>query len=66
MSGLTQNGAKEFHRMFMMGILGYTVIAIIAHFLVWQWRPWFPGEGGYAALSGAMDSVVSVATMLLG
>ena len=40
MSGLTEREAKEFHRVFMGSFAGFTVIAIIAHFLVWQWRPW--------------------------
>ncbi|MEM6638290.1 MAG: light-harvesting antenna LH1, beta subunit [Pseudomonadota bacterium] len=62
MSGLTANEAKEFHRLFMAGFIGFTVIAIIAHFLVWQWRPWFPGEGGYASL---MDGANAVANHVL-
>jgi len=40
LSGLTENEAKEFHRIFMASFAGFTGIAIIAHFLVWQWRPW--------------------------
>ncbi|MBM3635926.1 MAG: light-harvesting protein [Alphaproteobacteria bacterium] len=40
-SGLSEVEAKEFHGMFMSGFIAYTVVAIIAHFLVWQWRPWF-------------------------
>ena len=40
LSGLTENEAKEFHGMFVTSFVAFTVIAIIAHFLVWQWRPW--------------------------
>lgn len=40
MSGLTENEAKEFHKVFMTSFAGFTGIAIIAHILVWQWRPW--------------------------
>lgn len=40
LSGLTENEAKEFHRIFMASFAGFTAVAIIAHFLVWQWRPW--------------------------
>jgi light-harvesting complex 1 beta chain len=47
MSGLTEAEAREFHGGFVTSFIVFTVIAIIAHFLVWQWRPWFPGEGGY-------------------
>ncbi len=40
LSGLTENEAREFHKIFISSFLTFTVIAIIAHFLVWQWRPW--------------------------
>jgi light-harvesting complex 1 beta chain len=40
LSGLTEQEAKEFHRIFVASFLGFTFIAIVAHFLVWQWRPW--------------------------
>jgi light-harvesting complex 1 beta chain len=41
LSGLTANEAKEFHSLFMMGFIGFTAVAIVAHILVWNWRPWF-------------------------
>jgi light-harvesting complex 1 beta chain len=47
LSGLTEAEAKEFHGIFVRSFIIFTVIAIIAHFLVWQWRPWFPGVDGY-------------------
>jgi light-harvesting complex 1 beta chain len=50
LSGLTEAEAKEFHRIFMGSFLGFTVVAIIAHVLVWMWRPWLPGVTGYAEL----------------
>ena len=37
-SGLTEDEAKEFHKFFMTGFIVFTLIAIVAHFLVWQWR----------------------------
>ena len=40
LSGLTENEAKEFHKIFVTSFIIFTVIAIIAHVLVWQWRPW--------------------------
>jgi light-harvesting complex 1 beta chain len=40
LSGLTANEAKEFHSLFVKSFIGFTAIAIVAHFLVWQWRPW--------------------------
>lgn len=52
-SGLSEDQAREFHRMFVMSFLGFLLIAIIAHFLVWQWRPWIPGDPGYPAVDAA-------------
>jgi hypothetical protein len=40
LSGLTESEAKEFHGIFVTSFIIFTVIAIVAHFLVWQWRPW--------------------------
>ncbi|MEO0575145.1 MAG: light-harvesting antenna LH1, beta subunit, partial [Pseudomonadota bacterium] len=47
MSGLTENGAKEYHKLFMGSTVGYVIVAVIAHALVWNWRPWFPSTEGY-------------------
>lgn len=48
LSGLTETEAKEFHKIFVVSFIAFTVIAIIAHFLVWSWRPWIPGPNGYS------------------
>lgn len=40
LSGLTEQEAREFHGIFVSSFIGFTVIAIIAHVLVWNWRPW--------------------------
>lgn len=40
LTGLTEGEAKEFHSIFVTSFIIFTVIAIIAHVLVWQWRPW--------------------------
>lgn len=63
MTGLTANGAKEYHKAFMFYTLGYIIVAIVAHFLVWSWRSWFPGVEGY---SSALDTVATAARTLLG
>lgn len=39
-AGLTPEEAKEFHKVFVSSFILFTIIAIIAHFLVWMWRPW--------------------------
>ncbi len=40
LSGLTEREAQEFHSIFIKSFVGFTLIAIVAHILVWQWRPW--------------------------
>ena len=40
LSGLTESEAKEFHKIFVTSFIIFTVIAVVAHVLVWQWRPW--------------------------
>jgi light-harvesting complex 1 beta chain len=46
LSGLTEGEALEFHSLFIKSFLIFVVIAIIAHVLVWNWRPWLPGPKG--------------------
>ncbi len=40
LSGLTEQEAKEFHSIFVTSFLAFTTIAVVAHILVWMWRPW--------------------------
>lgn len=40
-SGLNDDEAQEFHRYWVQGFAGFTGVAVLAHFLVWIWRPWF-------------------------
>ncbi len=61
LSGLTEDEAKEFHSIFVTSFIIFTVIAIIAHFLVWQWRPWIPGPNGYASLVDGVSVALNTA-----
>jgi light-harvesting complex 1 beta chain len=65
LSGLTEAEAQEFHSLFVGSFLGFLVVAILAHFLVWSWRPWIPGPKGYALIDGA-SSLVHHAMSLIG
>ena len=60
-SGLTDSEAREFHSIFLTSFIAFVVIAIVAHILVWMWRPWLPGPNGYAALS---DGLTAIKTLL--
>jgi light-harvesting complex 1 beta chain len=46
---LTEKEAKEFQTLFVVSMAFFVGMAVIAHFLVWQWRPWFPGTEPYKA-----------------
>jgi len=62
---LTDSEAKEFHKIFLTSFIIFTIVAIIAHFLVWQWRPWLPGPEGYAQIeSGAAYAQAAVTALL--
>jgi light-harvesting complex 1 beta chain len=37
---LTEAEAKEFHKLFVMSMGFFVTVAVIAHVLVWAWRPW--------------------------
>ena len=45
---LTPAEAKEFHKLFLTSFIIFTIVAIIAHVLAWNWRPWLPGPNGYS------------------
>jgi len=64
LSGLTEAEAQEFHSLFVGSFLIFTIVAILAHFLVWSWRPWIPGPKGYALLDGATTAVHHALSML--
>ena len=63
LSGLTEGEAQEFHRFYMQGFMIFTAIAVVAHILVWMWRPWIPGPNGYA--QSVIDGVKVAASSLI-
>ena len=66
LTGLTDTEAREFHGIFITSFVLFTVVAIVAHFLVWQWRPWLPGIRGYTTsmIDGATTVAASVMPMI--
>jgi light-harvesting complex 1 beta chain len=58
LSGLTEQEAREFHKIFISSFFIFLVIAIVAHFLVWQWRPWLPGVNGYTSMIDGARSML--------
>ncbi len=65
-SGLSEQEAKEFHSIFVSSFMTFTAIAVIAHVLVWMWRPWLPGLKGYSSLTDTVTVAMSAAGSLLG
>jgi light-harvesting complex 1 beta chain len=66
-SGLTESEAKEFHGIFVSSFIAFTVVAIVAHFLAWNWRPWLPGVNGYGTsmLDGAGELAKQAVSFLV-
>ena len=64
LSGLTEAEAQEFHGLFIKSFIAFLVVAIVAHFLVWMWRPWIPGPKGYAMLDGVSTAVHGLLTFV--
>ena len=62
LSGLTEPEAREFHSIFVASFLVFTTIAIVAHILVWLWRPWLPGPRGYTTTM--IEGATALAPML--
>jgi light-harvesting complex 1 beta chain len=52
--------AKEFHNAFMSGFYIWLLVAIVAHVLVWMWKPWLTVEGKRAAL----ETITTISTLL--
>jgi len=65
LSGLSEEEAKEFHKLFVVSFIVFVAIAIVAHILAWQWRPWLPGEEGYAVIDSARAVVGSFISSVL-
>jgi light-harvesting complex 1 beta chain len=62
-TGLTDEEAQEFHNYYLQGAVLFTAVAVIAHVLVWSWRPWIPGPRGYG--TSAVEGITSVASAAL-
>lgn len=65
LSGMTENEAEEFHKYYLQGMTMFTIVAVIAHILVWLWRPWIPPAEGYSALE-QVTTVASLGLPLIG
>jgi light-harvesting complex 1 beta chain len=60
LTGLTDAEAQEVHKYMIQGYIMFVAVAVVAHFLVWNWRPWFPGPKGYTSL----ESIQALTTLI--
>jgi len=65
-SGLTDDEAKELHGNFVSMTLLYVAIAVVAHVLMWMWRPWIPGTSSYhsSLQDGASHALTTITSLL--
>lgn len=63
-TGLTDAEARELHSVYMSGLFVFAAVAVVAHVLVWFWRPWFPGPDGYVQLEGATQLAQNALTLI--
>ena len=65
LSGMTDMEAREFHSLFMTSFIVFTAVAVVAHILVWMWRPWLPGPGGYrSAIESATQFAGTISSFI--
>lgn len=53
--------AKEFHNGFMSGFYIWLLVAIVAHALVWAWKPWLTMDAKRASL----ESITTITNLLV-
>jgi light-harvesting complex 1 beta chain len=51
--------AKEFHNGFMMGFFIWLAVAIVAHYLVWIWRPWLSTKTAMIDIDQTVSAITS-------
>jgi light-harvesting complex 1 beta chain len=62
LSGLSRPEAQEFNKFFLISFVVFTLIAILAHILVWAWRPWL--QGPVPVNTSMIDAVKPLLTLL--
>jgi light-harvesting complex 1 beta chain len=62
-TGLTEAEAKDVNGWFIKGTVVYIGFAIVAHILMWVWRPWIATGAGHSSL---MEIGQNIATVMVG
>lgn len=66
LTGLTDQQAQEFHAIFMKSFMIFVIVAVVAHILVWFWRPWLPGVEGYKTALLEQGPTLAQVTTVIG
>lgn len=64
LSGLTPNEAQEFHKYYMQGLVLFVAVAIVAHLLVWFWKPWLQTAAVDTAVGAVKVAATSMTTLI--
>ena len=64
MSGLSEQEAQEFHKYYMQGFFLFVAVAVVAHILVWAWRPWLQGDGMASVSDGLHTAALTLTTFI--
>jgi light-harvesting complex 1 beta chain len=62
LTGLTDAEAQEVHKYMVQGYIAFVAVAVVAHILVWNWRPWFAPVTGWKA--SLIEAVPALAPLL--
>ena len=59
LTGLSEREAKEFHVIFANTFVIFLILAITAHFLVWQWKPWFVSSATVVSMADGATALLA-------
>ena len=63
---LTDAEAKELHKGFVVSMAFFVFVAVIAHFLVWSWRPWLGASKPMASIENVQQADATSAAPIRG
>jgi len=63
LTGLTDAQAQEFHAIFTKSFMIFVAVAVVAHILVWFWRPWLPSIQGYEDTASLLERGTELASL---
>jgi light-harvesting complex 1 beta chain len=59
LTGLSEREAKEFHVIFANSFVIFLILALTAHFLVWQWKPWLVSSATVVSMADGATALLA-------